>query len=90
MKNKIKEYFKNTPAEQMLEDWNKTAEFDKIKPTADEYLNSVKKYSEEEVKKLIKIIEWYDEASDVRPDYDKEADGLTLWEWLEQFKNKLC
>jgi hypothetical protein len=44
--------------------------------------------SEEEVQKLIKIIEWYDEESDVRPDYFKEEDGLTLFEWFEQFKKK--
>jgi hypothetical protein len=45
-------------------------------------------YSEEEVQNLIKIIEWYDDNSDVRPNCDKEIDGLTMWDWFEQFKKK--
>lgn len=45
-------------------------------------------YSEEEVQNLIKIIEWYDDNSDVRPNWDRIIDGLTMFEWFEQFKNK--
>lgn len=49
-------------------------------------------YSEEEVKNLVKIIEWYDEVSDVRPDYkpsiEERIGDLTMWEWFEQFKKK--
>ena len=40
---------------------------------------------------LTKIIEWYDEESDVRPDYRSlylEEGELTMWEWFEQFKKK--
>ena len=38
-------------------------------------------YSEEEVDKLISIIEWYDNESDVRPDVE-------IFMWFEQFKKK--
>ena len=46
------------------------------------------KYSEEDVQNLIKIIEWYDDNSDVRPNWDRIIDGLTMFEWFEQFKKK--
>ena len=49
-------------------------------------------YSEEEVKNLIKIIKWYDEYSDVRPNVviseDEQINGIAMWEWFEQFKKK--
>ena len=45
-------------------------------------------YSEEDVQNLIKIIEWYDDNSDVRPNWDRIIDGLTMFEWFEQFKKK--
>ena len=38
-------------------------------------------YSEEDVDKLISIIQWYDDNSDVRPD-------LETFKWYEQFKKK--
>ena len=38
-------------------------------------------YSEEEVDKLISIIQWYDDNSDVRPDVE-------IFMWFEQFKKK--
>ena len=38
-------------------------------------------YSEEEIDKLISIIQWYDDNSDVRPD-------LETFKWYEQFKKK--
>jgi hypothetical protein len=38
-------------------------------------------YSEEEVDKLISIIQWYDDNSDVRPDSE-------IFMWFEQFKKK--
>ena len=47
-----------------------------------------KMYSEEEVQNLIKIIEWYDDNSDVRPNWDRVIDGLTMFEWFKQFKKK--
>ena len=45
-------------------------------------------YSEEDIKNLIKIIEWYDNESDVRPNYNEKIEDLTMWEWFEQFKKK--
>lgn len=46
-------------------------------------------YSKEEVQNLIKIIEWYDDNSDVRPSYHTETIGkITMWDWFEQFKKK--
>ena len=49
-------------------------------------------YSEEEVKNLIKIIEWYDKESDVRPNYTPDIEErigeISMWEWFEQFKKK--
>jgi hypothetical protein len=38
-------------------------------------------YSEEEVDKLISIIQWYDDNSDVRPDSE-------IFMWFEQYKKK--
>ena len=37
---KLVEYFKNTPREKVLEDWNKTAECDNIGPTVEEFLDN--------------------------------------------------
>jgi len=49
-------------------------------------------YSEEEVKNLIKIIEWYDKESDVRPNYTPDIEErigeISMWDWFEQFKKK--
>lgn len=54
--------------------------------------NFDKKYANEEVKNLIKIIKWYDEYSDVRPNVviseDEQINGIAMWEWFEQFKKK--
>lgn len=51
-----------------------------------------KSYSEEEVKNLIKIIEWYDKESDVRPNYTPDIEErigeISMWDWFEQFKKK--
>jgi len=46
-------------------------------------------YSEEEVKNLIKIIEWYDENSDVRPNYNEKIGELTMWDLFNNIKNNL-
>jgi hypothetical protein len=49
-------------------------------------------YSEEEVKNFIKIIEWYDKNSDVRPNYTPDIEErigeISMWDWFEQFKKK--
>ncbi len=36
----LEQYFKNTPREKILSDWNKSESFDKIGPTVDEYFSS--------------------------------------------------
>ena len=40
----LKHYFETTPREKVLEDWNKSAEFDKIGPTMEEFLESKQDY----------------------------------------------
>ena len=44
---KLVEYFKNTPREKVLEDWNKTAECDNIGPTVEEFLGNKEETLEE-------------------------------------------
>lgn len=36
----LKEYFRTTSKEKILEDWNKSQEYDKIGPTVDEYIQA--------------------------------------------------
>lgn len=40
----LKHYFETTPREKVLEDWNKSAKFDKIGPTMEEFLESKQDY----------------------------------------------
>jgi hypothetical protein len=44
---KLVEYFKNTPREKVLEDWNKTAECDNIGPTVEEFLGNTEETLEQ-------------------------------------------
>lgn len=44
---KLVEYFKNTPREKVLEDWNKTAECDNIGPTVEEFLGNTEEPKQE-------------------------------------------
>ena len=37
----LKEYFENTPREQILKDWESTKEYEGVGPTTDEFLTSV-------------------------------------------------
>jgi len=50
-KNKIlkdlKDYFKNTPKEQIKKDWEETKKFDKVSPTIDEFLQFQKQIKNE-------------------------------------------
>jgi hypothetical protein len=39
----LKEYFENTPRDKVLEDWAKSAEYDKIGPTVEEFLDNTNK-----------------------------------------------
>jgi len=41
--NDLKEYFKNTPKEQIQKDWEETKRFDKVGPTVAEFINSFPK-----------------------------------------------
>jgi hypothetical protein len=43
----LKHYFETTPREKVLEDWNKSAEFDKIGPTVEEFLGMIQETIEE-------------------------------------------
>jgi|688.fasta_scaffold1200846_2 hypothetical protein len=38
----LKEYFRTTSKEQILEDWNKSQEYDKVGPTVDEFIDNTK------------------------------------------------
>lgn len=40
----LKKYFEVTPQEKVLEDWAKSAEFDKIEPTVEEFLKNSQMY----------------------------------------------
>lgn len=42
----LKKYFEVTPQNEILENWAKSAEFDKIGPTVDEFLRHTKMYHE--------------------------------------------
>jgi hypothetical protein len=37
---KLKKYFEETPREKVLEDWEKTKEFDNVRPTVEEFLQN--------------------------------------------------
>jgi hypothetical protein len=41
---KLKQYFEETPREKILEDWGKSAEYDKVGPTVDEFLDNANKH----------------------------------------------
>jgi hypothetical protein len=58
---KLKEYFENTPREKVLEDWNKSAEFDKVGPTVDEFIEN----SNKEIFKNLKTIS----SKDIDPEF---------------------
>jgi hypothetical protein len=50
---KLKEYFNTTPREKVLEDWNKSADFDKVGPTLYEFIeNSNEERLKETAKRL--------------------------------------
>ena len=52
---KLVEYFKNTPREKVLEDWNKTAECDNIGPTMEEFLGNKQETIEEAAERIYPI-----------------------------------
>ncbi|MCG9881275.1 MAG: hypothetical protein MH472_11815 [Bacteroidia bacterium] len=40
----LKKYFEVTPPEKVFEDWAKSAEFDNVGPTVEEFLNNTNQY----------------------------------------------
>jgi hypothetical protein len=47
----LKKHFENTPREKLLEEWEKSAESDKVGPTVEEFLNNSKQETVEEAAK---------------------------------------
>jgi hypothetical protein len=58
----LKHYFETTPREKVLEDWNKSAEFDKIGPTVEEFLGMIQETIEEAADL------WATDTKNVHPD----------------------
>jgi hypothetical protein len=54
----LKEYFKMTPREKVLEDWAKTAECDKVGPTVEEFLDNTSRQLKN-IQKNKEIDEYY-------------------------------
>jgi hypothetical protein len=95
---KLKQYFEETPREKILEDWAKSAEFDNVGPTVDDFLNNTKKmYSEEEMINFAEFVATYSDKNrnvngemlHAKSKYDGAERTIDLLEkWFEQFKNK--
>jgi hypothetical protein len=71
---KLKEYFETTPREKVLEDWNKSAEFDKVGPTVDEFIEN----SNKEIFKNLKTIS----SKDIDPEFVDIAND-NFWELID-------
>jgi len=57
----LEEYFKNTPREKVLSDWEKYQDLDSVGPTMDEFLEAQKQHlTEAQMKLLDAIFEKYD------------------------------
>lgn len=48
--DQIKEYFKNTPQEQIKKDWDSSAKYDEVGPPASEYIEYLKKLMKNKLK----------------------------------------
>ena len=74
---KLEEYFRNTPKEQLDKDWEELKEYNEIGPDVDEYIKSVEDFSAAEKAGL--------KAGDVIT----EADGKTITKMdeLNEIKN---
>jgi hypothetical protein len=57
---KLKQYFEETPREKILEDWAKSAEFDNVGPTVDDFLNNTNKQEQTFKQKLVIELNEYD------------------------------
>ena len=51
MLDQLKQYFKNTPQEQIKKDWKSLAKYDKVGPPASEYIEYLKEINEKQIKK---------------------------------------
>jgi len=70
---KLKEYFKTTPREKVLEDWNKSAHLDNVGPTIDEFLENS---NEERLKEASK--KWsLNSAKEFALSYFKKSDEVS-------------
>lgn len=96
---KLKQYFEETPREKVLEDWAKSAEYNKVGPTIDDFLNNTKEkmYSEEEMINFAEFVATYadknrnvnGEMLHAKSKYDGAERTIDLLEiWFEQFKKK--
>ena len=96
---KLKQYFEETPMEKVLEDWVKSAEYDKVGPTVDDFLNNTKEkmYSEEEMINFAEFVATYTDKNrnvygemlHAKSKYDGAERTIDLLEkWFEQYKNK--
>jgi hypothetical protein len=96
---KLKQYFEETPREKILEDWAKSAEYDKVGPTVDDFLNNTKEkmYSEEEMINFAEFVATYSDKNrnvngemlHAKSKYDGAERTIDLLEkWFEQFKKK--
>jgi hypothetical protein len=97
---KLKEYFENTPREKVLEDWNKSALLDKVRPTVDEFIENS---NEERLKEAAE--RFYSEQSEsyenaIEPTFDNSRylvagfiDGvksdIAKEYWFEKFEEDL-
>ncbi len=89
---KLVEYFNNTPREKILEDWDKSVEYDKIGPTMEEFLESKQDYKKMSKKftEILTIIPddvlikyTQQETLEVKRNYEKhlltKTKGYKLW-----------
>jgi hypothetical protein len=86
---KLKEYFKTTPREKVLEDWNKSAHLDNVGPTVDEFIENSERERLENIFHEIddKLVRYSTEESEFWHHYKVGVlDGLK-WQ-QEQEKNK--
>ena len=88
---KLKEYFNTTPREKVLNDWNKSAEFNKVGPTVDEFIeNSAAERLKDAAKIAIpELSHIISDLSKVREIYITGIKSNAARDyWFEKFKNK--
>lgn len=82
----LREYFKNTPREQVIKDWEESENLDKVGPTVDEFLTHMNHYNDgvEDVGDLNLLL------SELKEDYinGRVRDWVGLNEWIETIDEK--